>query len=332
MIGDGRRITAGGLSAGINDPGDDVIDDKTRDLTEAGYSRDVLMTAPRTTPLDPARRQKGDRLLEILRGCGRVAVAFSAGVDSTVVARAARLACGDDALAVTAVSPSLAAGELDLARQLAAQIGIRHVEIETHEFAVPGYQRNAGDRCYYCKTELYANLESLAARLEVDTIVNGANLDDLGDYRPGTQAAREHAVRSPLVEAGLTKSDVRELARAWGLPVWDKPASPCLSSRIAYGVEVTPERVRCVDEAERFLRAEFGLRELRVRLEANDLARIEVPVEAVPRLAAPEHRERLVARFAELGFRYVTLDLAGFRSGSLNAALPVVAIDQRSPD
>jgi uncharacterized protein len=292
------------------------------------FAFDVLMSNPPTTPLDPAIRHKGDRLLAIVRGCGRVAVAFSAGVDSTVVAQAARLACGDDAVAVTAVSPSLAAGELDLARQLAAQIGVRHIEIETREFAVADYQRNAGDRCYYCKTELYSDLEGLAARLGVDTIVNGANVDDLGDYRPGMQAAREHGVRSPLVEAGLTKADVRELARAWGLPVWDKPASPCLSSRIAYGVEVTPERVRRVDEAERFLRAEFGLRVLRVRLEANDLARIEVPEEVVPQLAAPDQRERIVARFAELGFRCVTLDLAGFRSGSLNAALPVVGIEQ----
>ena len=280
-------------------------------------------------PLDPAVQQKRDRLLTLLRDCGRVAVAFSAGVDSTVVAQVARLACGDDAIAVTAVSPSLAAGELDLARQLAARIGIRHVVIETQEFVLPGYQRNAGDRCYYCKTELYSNLEGLAAQLGVDTIVNGANLDDLGDYRPGMQAAREHAVRSPLIEVGLTKADVRALARGWGLPVWDKPASPCLSSRIAYGVEVTPERVRRVDEAELFLRIEFGLRALRVRLEANDLARIEVPLDALAQLTLPENRERVVARLTELGFRYVTLDLAGFRSGSLNAALPVVTLDPR---
>jgi uncharacterized protein len=279
-----------------------------------------------TTPLDPATRHKADRLLAVLRDCGRVAVAFSAGVDSTVVAQAARLACGDDALAVTGASPSLAAGELDLARQLAAQIGIRHVVIETQEFAAPGYQRNAGDRCYYCKSELYENLEGLASQLGVDTIVNGANLDDLGDYRPGMEAAREHAVRSPLVEAELTKTDVRELARAWGLAVWDKPASPCLSSRIAYGVEVTPERVRRIDDAEQFLRSELGLRELRVRLEANELARIEVPLDALPQIAEPGRRQRIVTRFSELGFRYVTLDLAGFRSGSLNAALPVVTL------
>jgi uncharacterized protein len=160
----------------------------------------------------------------------------------------------------------------------------------------------------------------------VDVIVNGANLDDRGDYRPGMQAAAEHAVRSPLIEAGFTKQDVRELARLWELPVWDKPAAPCLSSRIAYGVEVTEDRVRRIDDAERFLRVEFGLRELRVRLEANDLARIEVPLDALPRLVDPAGREKLVKRFRELGFRAATLDLEGFRSGSLNALLPLEAL------
>jgi len=281
--------------------------------------------------LTETRLEAQDRLVDIVRGYGRVAVAFSGGVDSAVVAQAARLACGEQALAVTAVSPSLAAGELDAARTLAAQIGIRHLVVETDEFDVAGYQRNAGDRCYYCKTELYSNLEGLTEDLEIDTIVNGANLDDRGDFRPGMQAAREHSVRSPLIEAGLTKADVRELARAWSLSVWDKPASPCLSSRIAYGIDVTPERVRRVDEAERFLRSEFGLRELRVRLEANDLARIEVPVDALPQFTAAEHREKIVARFTELGFRYITVDLAGFRSGSLNAALPLVTLESPWP-
>jgi uncharacterized protein len=162
-------------------------------------------------------------------------------------------------------------------------------------------------------------------------IVNGANVDDQGDYRPGMQAAREHAVRSPLIEAGLSKVEVRELAREWDLPVWDKPASPCLSSRIAYGVDVTPERVRRVDDAERFLRDELGLCELRVRLEAGELARIEVPLTALPRLVETTARERIVVRLRELGFRYVTLDLEGFRSGSLNAALPVVTLNAAHP-
>jgi uncharacterized protein len=239
---------------------------------------------------------KSEQLLNILLECGGVAVAFSAGVDSTVVAKAAQLACGDKAVAVTAVSPSLASGELDEARRLAEQIGIRHVVIRTDEFQQPGYQRNAGDRCYYCKTELYSQLDGRAAELGVDVIVNGANLDDRGDYRPGMRAADEHQVRSPLIEAGFTKDEVRELAQQWDLPVWDKPASPCLSSRIAYGVEVTPERVRRVDEAEQFLRAELCLRELRVRLEANDLARIELPLDELPRLANPHVRSRVSER------------------------------------
>lgn len=264
----------------------------------------------------------------MLRGYGRVAVAFSAGVDSTVVTKAAHLACGDDAVAVTADSPSLASGELDEACHLARLIGIRHRVIRTEEFTRGDYRANRGDRCFHCKTELYTQLEGLQSELGVDVIVNGANLDDRGDYRPGMQAASEHAVRSPLIEAGFTKQGVRNLARLWDLPVWDKPAAPCLSSRIAYGVEVTEDRVRMVDTAERFLKNEFGLRELRVRLEANELARIEVPLDALSRLVEPAVREAISSRFHEFGFRTVTLDLDGFRSGSLNALLPVEALLQ----
>jgi len=266
---------------------------------------------------------KRDALLDLLRGYGRVAVAFSAGVDSTLVAKGAALACGEDSVAVTGQSPSLAAGELDEARRLAEQIGIRHLVISTDEFANPEYQANAGDRCFHCKTELYTQLEGRLEELGVDVIVNGANLDDRGDYRPGMQAAADHAVRSPLIEAGFTKQDVRDLARAWDLPVWDKPAAPCLSSRVAYGVEVTPERVAMIDAAERFLRERLSLRELRVRLEDGNLARIEVPLEALPDLVQPDHREAIASKLRELGFRAVTIDLDGFRSGSLNALLPV---------
>lgn len=272
---------------------------------------------------------KRDLLLRLLSSYGRVAVAFSAGVDSTVVAQAAQLACGTAAVAATAVSDSLAAGELESARALARQIGIRHEVLQTTEFANPDYLRNAGDRCYHCKTELYTQLEGMTERLNVDVIVNGANVDDQGDYRPGLQAAREHQVRSPLIEAGLTKAEVRELARHWDLPVWDKPASPCLSSRIAYGLEVTPERVRRVDAAEQFLRQRLGIRELRVRHEAHDLARIEVAVEELPRLVAADLRAEITTHLRSLGFRFVTIDLDGFRSGSLNAALPLVTLQLR---
>ncbi len=269
---------------------------------------------------------KRDALLRVLAGYGRVAVAFSAGVDSTVVAQAAQLACGDRAVAATAVSDSLAAGELDSARELALRIGIRHEILYTTEFSNPDYLRNAGDRCYHCKTELYTQLEGITERLGVDVIVNGANVDDQGDYRPGMQAAKEHTVRSPLIEVGLTKVEVRELARHWDLPAWDKPASPCLSSRIAYGLEVTPERVRRVDAAEQFLRQRLGIRELRVRHEAHDLARIEVAIEELPRLVATELRAEITDHLRSLGFRFVTIDLEGFRSGSLNAALPFVTL------
>jgi pyridinium-3,5-biscarboxylic acid mononucleotide sulfurtransferase len=270
---------------------------------------------------NPALDDRRERLLEIIRGYGSVAVAFSAGVDSTVVAKAAVIACGDRAVAVTAVSPSLASGELDEARELAKRIGIRHEVVSTDEFNNPEYLANPGNRCYFCKTELYAHLRPLADLLGLKVVLNGANVDDLGDYRPGMTAAAENDVRSPLIDAGLKKSDVRELARLWDLPVWDKPATPCLSSRIAYGVEVTPARVRRVDAAERLLSELLGIREIRVRLEPGELARIEVPLSYVSRLTEPEISQQLVHRCLALGFRNVTLDLQGFRSGSMNSAL-----------
>lgn len=269
---------------------------------------------------------KRDCLLAQLQECGRVAVAFSAGVDSTVVAKAARLACGERAVAVTASSASLAAGELEEAIQLAGQIGIRHRILETGEFADPSYRSNPSNRCFFCKNELYSQLARILPDLDVDTVVNGANVDDQGDHRPGMTAATEHSVRSPLIEAGLSKQDVRDLARHWGLPVWDKPAMPCLSSRIAYGVEVTPERVRRIDLAEQYLAELLGTRELRVRLEAAELARIEVPSRELPRLTEAETSAKVAARLRELGFRFVTLDLEGFRSGSLNSVLPVESL------
>jgi uncharacterized protein len=271
---------------------------------------------------DPALTAQRDRLLETLRGYGRVAVAFSGGVDSTVVAQAAQLALGDAAVAVTAVSDSLAEGELEEAEALAKRIGIRHKVIRTEEFADPNYLRNAPDRCYFCKSELYGRLAGMLAGLGADVIASGANTDDSGDHRPGMRAAGENDVRHPLQECGLGKEQVRALARAWGLPTWDKPATPCLSSRIAYGEAVTPERTRMIDQAEQWLRRQ-GLRVVRVRYHKGDMARVEVPAEELPRLVQPEIRDAMVKTFREVGFRYVTLDLEGFRSGSLNAVIPV---------
>jgi uncharacterized protein len=266
-----------------------------------------------------------NRLLATLRSYDSCLVAFSAGVDSTVVAKAAQVALGERAVAATGISASLAAGELEEARHLARLIGIRHEIIQTDEFAEPNYLRNGPDRCYHCKTELYTQLETVAVGLGLAVIVNGANADDMGDYRPGMNAAQEHSVRSPLLECGLKKSDVRELAAAWDLPVWDKPAAPCLSSRVAYGEEVTPARLAMIDSAEQYLR-QLGLRTVRVRYHRGDLARLEVPVEAISQLADPVVRTDLLETLTEIGFKYVTLDLAGFRSGSHNEALPLVQI------
>jgi uncharacterized protein len=264
---------------------------------------------------------KRDRLLELIGSYASCAVAYSGGVDSAVVAKAAQLALGDRAVAVTARSPSLADGELTQASDLARRIGIRHVVIDTRELDQPEYVRNAPDRCYHCKTELYTQMESWNETFSVAEIANGANADDVGDYRPGMQAAREHRIRSPLLECGINKAEVRELAAHWHLPVAAKPASPCLSSRIAYGEPVTPERLAMIDLAETFLR-ESGFRNLRVRYHHGDLARIEVPVEELANLVDSTFRQRLVIRLGQLGFKFITLDLVGFRSGSLNALLP----------
>jgi uncharacterized protein len=261
-------------------------------------------------------------LLSYLQPLESAAVAFSGGVDSAVVAQAAFLALGERAIAVTGVSASLASGELEQARAIAAQIGIRHEVISTDELSRAGYVQNSPDRCYYCKTELYSKLTELAPRFGVNALLNGANRDDLGDYRPGMRAAGEFRVLSPLADCGLGKADVRELARYWNLPCAEKPATPCLSSRIAYGEAVTPERLARIDQAEVFLK-ELGLEEVRVRLHAGELARIEVPLQDLPKLAEPELRERITERLRALGFRFVTLDLQGFRSGSLNSLLTI---------
>jgi uncharacterized protein len=265
---------------------------------------------------------KRDRLLAVLGELPGVAVAFSGGIDSTVVAQAAFLALGERAIAVTADSPSVARTELADARRLAELIGIRHIVVATSEFENPDYLKNDGSRCYFCKSELYSVVERLLPELGVFVVASGANLDDQGDYRPGLIAAAEHSVRHPLQEAGFTKADVRALARHWGLPTWDKPAAPCLSSRLAPGLAVTPERTARVEAAEAVLRR-LGLRECRVRYHEGDLARVEVPATEIVRLAAEPVRTELAREFRALGFKFVTLDLDGFRSGSLNELVPL---------
>lgn len=262
-----------------------------------------------------------DRLVEALAAYESCIVAYSGGVDSAVVAKAAHLALGERALAVTGVSASLAAGELDAARRVAAAIGIRHETIATDELSDPEYQRNSPDRCFHCKTELYARLSRVAEERGFAVVASGANADDLGDFRPGLQAAANHRIRSPLAERGLDKAAVRSLARHWGIEAWDKPATPCLSSRIAYGVTVSPERLARIDAAEQLLRS-HGLGAIRVRLHENDLARLEVPLASLPRLCEPATRDAIVRRLRELGFRYVTVDLEGFRSGSFQQLVP----------
>lgn len=283
----------------------------------------AVLLLGRLTKLDATREQ----LLSLVESYGSCAVAMSAGVDSAVVAKAARLALGDRAVAITGVSASLAAGELSEARAVAQRIGIRHESLDTDEFASPDYVRNAPDRCYHCKTELYTQLRAVADRLGLSVIANGANADDAGDYRPGMTAADEHNVRSPLLELGIGKAQVRELAALWDLPVWDKPASPCLSSRVAYGEAVTPERLAMIDRAEAWLKQQ-GLSVVRVRYHAGDLARVEVPTEAIARISSPPVRDELVVLLKSLGFKFITLDLEGFRTGSQNVVLPILDIER----
>ena len=266
--------------------------------------------------------EKINRLVDFMKSMQHCVVAYSGGVDSAVVAKIAALVLGERAKAVMAVSPSVATGEVESAKTLAEEIGIDFHLIHTSEMKDPRYLKNDERRCYYCKQGLYLALKEFVREFPHTTIANGTNTDDLGDYRPGLEAARELRVVSPLVEAGLNKQNVRQLAKQWNLSVWDKPATPCLSSRIAYGESVTPERLRMVDQADTYLRS-LGFRVLRVRYHAGDLARIEIPQGEVSRFATLAEDKKIANRFRDLGFRFVTLDLVGFRSGSLNSLVQI---------
>jgi pyridinium-3,5-biscarboxylic acid mononucleotide sulfurtransferase len=282
------------------------------------------MLAPTDLGRKTMLEQKIEQLKTLLAEMDRALIAYSGGVDSTLVAKVAYDVLGDRALAVTAESPSLLPEELEDARIQAAEIGIAHKVVQTHEMDNPNYTANPVNRCYFCKSELHDTLKPLALDWGYPYVVDGVNADDLGDYRPGIQAAKERGARSPLAEVGITKLEIRELSKLLGLPWWDKPAQPCLSSRFPYGEEITIAKLQRVGRAERYLRT-MGLKNLRVRSE-GETARIELPPEQIKDFILTADLPSLVTAFQSYGFLYVTLDLEGFRSGKLNQVLQLTSL------
>jgi len=264
--------------------------------------------------------QRYEDLLRIVEGLESVVVGFSAGADSTLLLKVAADRLGGRAIAVTAVSASYPKRELLEARRLAADIGVLHLLVDSHEFDKPGYVANAPDRCFFCKSELFDILGATARERGFAAVAYGAILDDLGDFRPGMQAAKAAGARAPLLEAGFSKQDVREISRRLGLSTWDRPASACLSSRIPHGTPIDAPELERIELSEDFL-LEHGFRQVRVRSH-GEIARIECAPEDLVRLVDPAFRERVAARLKELGYRYVTLDIEGYRTGSLNPARP----------
>jgi uncharacterized protein len=279
----------------------------------------TMRTMKTTRTISSTTNRKGRRLQDILAGYQSALIAFSGGVDSAYLAIAASEALGPRALAVTADSPSYPDAHRRLALSIASDFGFAHEVIHTGELERPEYRANPANRCYYCKDELYGRLAALASERGLAVVIDGNNADDRGDYRPGRQAAREHGVKSPLDEADLTKDDIRELARAAGLDSWNEPASACLSSRIPYGQEVSNEKLRQIEHAETVLR-DLGFRVFRVR-HHDTVARLEIARSEMARALDPDINARLVAALKELGYQYVSLDLQGYRLGSLNEAL-----------
>ena len=272
--------------------------------------------------MTPELWAKYDGLVRILAELRKVIVTFSGGVDSTFLARAAKEALGDRALLVTADSETYPASELEEAKRLANHLGMRHLVIETRELDNPEYARNSPNRCFFCKEELFTKLRPIAEGEGMANLIYGATMDDLSDHRPGMEAAGRMGARAPLIEAEFWKAEIRELSREFGLPTWDKPSSACLSSRFQYGDAITAEKLRQVGAAEAFMR-NLGFRQFRVR-HHDRLARLEISPEEIGRVWEDGIRESIVARFNELGYLYVTVDLQGFRSGSANDALRLI--------